>query len=498
VLFISITGFKGHFTIRETIETADIYSASSSHYRRPATAKSLTNQTSDPLSQATSEQSVSHENSPIRNRSVRAWSGSSATPTAASDASSNPFHRPPSRQTADTSVAGGPTSIKTGSNSSLIDHGVNGTKYPPPGSGPGWLPLQSSPASNDEITPKSVNFNIDDYISSDEESFTTCQHRRASIDGGEEGLLFNNTGYGIDGTQLPGLMDPMPSANEPLDQRRRKLSAGSESFMLASASSSPKRTAMYFNDPSFGKGGHNGSGNAGNRYRPQRYILDTAADDETEDETDFRGGGSLSGYEVDDDGSTKNNRRGTKKLSAILGSREQQLLHKQLQPPPLRQLHSTTTAARAAIINSNGGSKNNTSNNNSTNGNAGGVASTIEEEKEEGKVTDIRAAIKLRKEDKARKRAAKGQGAREEIARRRKAGAAMRKAGFPVVDVQEKDGDNSSSTGNNNTSNGLGGRRGGGGERGHVNGSGGRKGGVITATATVATVVPSAASKKTT
>ena len=127
--------------------------------------------------------------SPLRARSTRGWSVSSATPTA-SDTSSNPFPRPHSgAHTANTSI----------DLSSL-------TK----------VPSHASLASASDHPPAAASstFNIDDYLSSDDDSFTaTEQQPRRPRAEGEEDLLFADAGYGMttDGFQLPGLCDAFPT-----------------------------------------------------------------------------------------------------------------------------------------------------------------------------------------------------------------------------------------------------------------------------------------------
>lgn len=54
------------------------------------------------------------------------------------------------------------------------------------------------------VTNRSKNFNIDDYVSSDDDSFTTATKRIRPTAQGEEDLLFK-PGYGITGAALPGL-----------------------------------------------------------------------------------------------------------------------------------------------------------------------------------------------------------------------------------------------------------------------------------------------------
>ncbi|KAK4463742.1 hypothetical protein QBC42DRAFT_198487, partial [Cladorrhinum samala] len=108
---------------------------------------------------------------PIRTRSLRGWSASSGTPTASARSSSPSFQLRP--QTADTSID---------------------LNYCPP------LTTAPSPPP----TPKSGSFNIDDYISDDEE-INSFKHTAE----GEEELLFKDVeGYGPgEGFQLPGLSE---------------------------------------------------------------------------------------------------------------------------------------------------------------------------------------------------------------------------------------------------------------------------------------------------
>lgn len=60
-----------------------------------------------------------------------------------------------------------------------------------------------------------TDFNIYDYISSDEESFTTERKTRRPLAEGEEDLLFK-AGYGSTGAALPGLSETLPSPSEAL------------------------------------------------------------------------------------------------------------------------------------------------------------------------------------------------------------------------------------------------------------------------------------------
>ncbi|KAJ4300384.1 hypothetical protein N0V88_003058 [Collariella sp. IMI 366227] len=100
---------------------------------------------------------------PIRTRSMRGWSASSGTPTAAE------------------SIA---ASISTATSS----HFFRRPLYP-------------------------YRRYLDDYLSSDADSFITpSQKPQRPTAAGEEGLLFNDLmGYGVGGMQLPGLADALPT-----------------------------------------------------------------------------------------------------------------------------------------------------------------------------------------------------------------------------------------------------------------------------------------------
>lgn len=118
-----------------------------------------------------------------------------ATPSNGSTTSSTNLYsggssgRPASRHTKATSVdsTNGPPSSRK-SEDSFLSSQSRGQQ-----SGTGWSPT----------TTRSTGFNIDDYISSDEESFTTEKTRRRPTADGEEELLFKNAFNGA----LPGLLE---------------------------------------------------------------------------------------------------------------------------------------------------------------------------------------------------------------------------------------------------------------------------------------------------
>ncbi|KAK3688606.1 hypothetical protein B0T22DRAFT_159087 [Podospora appendiculata] len=327
---------KAHFTIRETRESLDS--------RTEAATRSLTAASTHPN---TSLDDVT-EHSPLRTRSLRAWSSSSATPTA-SDASSNSFQRPQSRHTANTSVdlSNASASLKASSHSSFA----------------------ASPN-----TPKSANFNIDDYISSDDDSFTTA-HRAAGAEG-EEDLLFSDAGYGANGFQLPGLFDSLTSPSRAGPQQSSLAQRHHSSPALSSTR--PSRRQMTYSGDSFG------------RAAGRRFVLDTAADsdyysdavleyngDDIDDYDDGGGGGDS----IFDDAVSRTTRSpqcgATKRLSAL-------------------RVHRSG--------NSGGCGRHSVSNCYST-------TDEVIEEENEGKV-DVAAAVRLRKEVKQRKRAAGASGKR--------------------------------------------------------------------------------------
>jgi len=239
------------------------------------------------------------EHATLRTRSLRGWSTSSATPTT-SDTSSNPFQRPQSRHTANTSID--------------LSHGA-----PSINKVPSHASLDSGTAMSPK-TAKSGTFNIDDYLSSDDDSFVEPRRPRGE---GEEGLLFSESGYGADGFQLPGLLDSLPKNSSPRSKQ-----------MLQHARSSISLPPSYDYD-SFG------------RANGRRFILDTAAD--SDDETPH----------YPENMSPLRYLQHTKRLSAICGSPSK---------------------------------------------NSAGCAHDVIMEERTGKV-DVAAAVKLRKENKAKKRA---------------------------------------------------------------------------------------------
>ncbi|KAK1831335.1 hypothetical protein QBC39DRAFT_93839 [Podospora conica] len=244
--------------------------------------------------------SLFSEGSPVRARSTRGWSVSSATPTA-SDTSSNPFPR--GTHTANTSVD--LSSLKKVPSHASSDH----------------LPPAAAVAIADST------FNIDDYLSSDDDSFTAEQPRRPRAEG-EEDLLFADTGYGHD-FQLPGLCDAFPTTTAPTTQNP-----------------DTESPIPFYGPP-----------NTANASR--RFILDTAADsdsDASEEESDF----------IPRPIAAAATPQKTKRLSALCSP-------------------AATAAGR--------------------NRRRPSFAPIVEEERGGGRVVDVAAAVRLRKETKARRRA---------------------------------------------------------------------------------------------
>ncbi|KXX76113.1 hypothetical protein MMYC01_204824 [Madurella mycetomatis] len=130
------------------------------------------------------------------------------------------------------------------------------------------------------------SFNIDDYLSADDESLSGEGRQRSADGQDEEDLLFNDAGYGMEGLQLPGLADPFPSTDG-LDAREESEGRG---LRLAGSSLGP---GMFMFDQAFYQGSDDeeeededeeDDGRVGASLRRvgwagRRYVLDTAADD---------------------------------------------------------------------------------------------------------------------------------------------------------------------------------------------------------------------------
>ncbi|KAK1493681.1 hypothetical protein CCUS01_02982 [Colletotrichum cuscutae] len=151
-----------------------------------------------------------YEHVPTRTSSLRHWSISSATPTMSSTSS---FQRPHSRHTTTTTVdLATMSSFLNDSCSSLHSGTGDHASF--------CTALESALPS--PITPAKLGdaFNIDDYLSSDDDidadSFITTRKRGSAQSGDhEEGLLFSDEGYGEGGLQLPGLFDSLSNIPDP-------------------------------------------------------------------------------------------------------------------------------------------------------------------------------------------------------------------------------------------------------------------------------------------
>jgi len=164
------------------------------------------------------------EDIPPRSSSIRNWSMTSATPTTSST-SSHTFAR--SAHTANTSVdlsnayPSGRPSSRSSANSG---HGRQS-----------FYTAREVSASPHKVT--SPGFNIDDYLSSDDDSFTAPDRPRAA---GEEHLLFKVDGYGMSASQLPGLLDGMSAPAPEIRSHRPRSCASLPAENLRQAFSYPK------------------------------------------------------------------------------------------------------------------------------------------------------------------------------------------------------------------------------------------------------------------
>lgn len=155
-----------------------------------------------------------------RSESGRDWE---LTPSNEGSASSayNPSYsessaRPQSRHTKATSIDsthGPPSSRKSEESYRSRSHGNYGNS-------PGWSPA----------TTQSTVFNIDDYVSSDDESFTTEKKAGQPTGEGEEDLLFKPS-FGITGAALPGLSESINDTPSPLMQDSHSIQTTGECIL---------------------------------------------------------------------------------------------------------------------------------------------------------------------------------------------------------------------------------------------------------------------------
>ena len=134
---------------------------------------------------------------PLRGSSLRHSSMTSTTPSVGS---SNPFQRPHSRHTAQTSIdlsyssPALPSSSSSGNGAYEKDEGGVADE--------GAAGVEGAGGTSPVTVIRSPSFNMDDCISDDE--------AKSSPSPDDEGLLFDDSGYGFQGSQLPGLFDAIP------------------------------------------------------------------------------------------------------------------------------------------------------------------------------------------------------------------------------------------------------------------------------------------------
>ncbi|KAK2024209.1 hypothetical protein LX32DRAFT_697337 [Colletotrichum zoysiae] len=243
-------GWVGRVEVESFANSADVASpAPSPHVMRSGrlwleeAEESCESPRSLMLPHGTSTQEESFEHFPGRSSSLRQWSMSSASPTVSSTSS---FQRTHSRHTTTTSVdLATKSSLKNDSQTSL--HSETGD-FPAFCSA-----LEDAMSSPMDLANPGTGFNIDDYLSSDDDvdadSFITTRKRESAHFGGnEEELLFSENGYGECGLQLPGLFDsianiPDPGATSP-EHSSKRLSLSNPSQFARRASLDPWAEAL--------------------------------------------------------------------------------------------------------------------------------------------------------------------------------------------------------------------------------------------------------------
>lgn len=254
------------------------------------------------------------ESGAMRSSSLRNWSISSTTPTTSdTSTSSNPFQRPVSRHTAQTSVDLGPPFTK---NPNVSYDSLHPTSIIHPSPSPSPLP------------PTSATFNMDDYLSSDDDSLEPQRPRGE----GEEELLFSSQGYG-GGFHLPGLSDAL-ATTPPLQPSPK------DDFMtrLRSSASLPLGYCdRVYADPLSPRAP---------TARRGRFILDTAADSEEDEEEDEDGFG---GYTVSAGGLYPPMRRGMRRLSALGDMRHEDTIAEEVSVRDLVRMRKEAKARKRAL-----------------------------------------------------------------------------------------------------------------------------------------------------
>ncbi|OAA62583.1 hypothetical protein SPI_04123 [Niveomyces insectorum RCEF 264] len=157
--------------------------------------------------------------------SLRHWSMTSTAPTTSSS-SSGTYPRPHSRHTANTSVDLNTTTPSSVLSSSLVSVNSESSSRLPPKS-----PYSSKAKLKRSPTLQSLGFNIDDYVSSDDDSFVGPHQERGES---EKDLLFDS-GYGANGIQLPGLEDAFAAPSPVVMRRNPRWSASASRESLRQA-----------------------------------------------------------------------------------------------------------------------------------------------------------------------------------------------------------------------------------------------------------------------
>ncbi|OLN81226.1 hypothetical protein CCHL11_07288 [Colletotrichum chlorophyti] len=314
-------GWVGRVEVESFVDSADVSSpAPSPHVMRSGHSwrETLDNSVQKPKLLGSpygkSKLDEIDEHVPMRTSSLRPCSMTSTTPTMSSSSS---FLRPVSRHTTTTSVDLATTSsCPNDSHSSLHSGTCDQHSF--------RTALESALPSPMDSAGLGVGYNIDDYLSSDDDtdadSFITSRHRDWN-GGNEEDLLFSNLGYGQGGLQLPGLFDGLPNVPDPDTTSPERPGSALRYSSLSNPGRFSRRLSL---DP---------------RIEAPTLPLDMLDEDEDEDDM----------YDIPTRSDLALGRRGTRRISAL-----------------------------------------------------GTMYQSIEEEK--GKV-DVRAAVRLRKEDKARQRA---------------------------------------------------------------------------------------------
>lgn len=190
------------------------------------------------------------ETVPLRGSSLRHSSVSSATPTTTDSVWSAPF-RPHSLHTAQTSIDVPPSPAFPSNLSACRDDGHVG-----------------SPVTVVRKE-RSSSFNMDDYISDEDDLVEDDPRPRKSPD--DEGLLFNDAGYGFRGLQLPGLFDAIPEfpLEDPLPQPLSPTRIFHQSVEPGPPPRSPSRTSTSSDGSVHSEEYHS----VGSRPRPASRVL---------------------------------------------------------------------------------------------------------------------------------------------------------------------------------------------------------------------------------